>query len=750
MISVVLYGRNDSYGYNLHKRGALSLNCIAEVLDDPDDEILFVDWNTPDDFPTFPEAIADTLTEKARRVLRILRVRPSQHARFAGRTHLVALESPARNVAVRRSNPANRWILSTNTDMIFVPRTGRSLSAIAAGLPDGYYHLPRFELPETLWEGLDRRDAPGTIAAIEAWARRYHLNEIVTLQEPAVRYDGPGDFQLALRADLHDLHGFDERMLLGWHVDSNIAVRLGLRHTMPGDVLSDIFGYHCDHTRQVTPAHKAGAVQNDWTVFTRDITEPRAPCQPDWGLGEESVEEVRIGGGARYLAALDAAIPAPMETPSWAAFGGSAPDRTFYHPDHVAPFVIDAISSLPRDTAVVWVASTGALLERFEAAWHVLGFTGRLQSVVSLPDGTLPAGMAEMLREADLLVFDFAMTQALRDRPDWRMLDDPAVAAVAESFRRAVAGERARAAGLPPRRFIAVNAVANSIESLVTARIGAVTAPYSTRIRQGYVIRPTEAPVETGIATDLLPRLLAGQGGASDARGLAISGTGVAFHAPARPFAPGFYVLEVAIAAGSPGSLVLEALDEARVLAARRVEVPAEGVRARLLFTVEAGAVVTVRGHADGGLRAAVTAASVRGSRPASAEPLDLMPFIAVGPAGRRTARGLSFDRTGDGFVFYGPYIALPAGRYRVRIDMSGPGTLPWRTPSAPVVLDVVDGAAVLAEISIPPARRMMSSLDFVHDGRGTPTFEVRLRKTVGTAGRVRRLVLEALADAPG
>ena len=57
MISIVLYGRNDNYGYNLHKRAALSFNCMAEVLQEEGDEILFVDYNTPDDFPTFPEAI---------------------------------------------------------------------------------------------------------------------------------------------------------------------------------------------------------------------------------------------------------------------------------------------------------------------------------------------------------------------------------------------------------------------------------------------------------------------------------------------------------------------------------------------------------------------------------------------------------------------------------------------------------------------------------------------------------------------
>ena len=66
MISVIVYGRNDSHGYNLHKRAAISFNCIAEVLTHKDDEIIFVDCNTPDDMPTFPEAIADTVIKLLR------------------------------------------------------------------------------------------------------------------------------------------------------------------------------------------------------------------------------------------------------------------------------------------------------------------------------------------------------------------------------------------------------------------------------------------------------------------------------------------------------------------------------------------------------------------------------------------------------------------------------------------------------------------------------------------------------------
>ena len=94
-------------------------------------------------------------------------------------THLFTLEPLARNVAVRRSNPNNRFILSTNTDMIFVPRRGMSLTDLVRDLPYGYYGLPRFEIPETLWEGLDRKDARGVIEQVGRWGWSFYLNEIV-------------------------------------------------------------------------------------------------------------------------------------------------------------------------------------------------------------------------------------------------------------------------------------------------------------------------------------------------------------------------------------------------------------------------------------------------------------------------------------------------------------------------------------------------------------------------------------------
>jgi hypothetical protein len=100
------------------------------MLRDPADELIFVDCNSPDDLSTFSEAIRDILTSPAKAVLRILRVRLEVHRRFRQRTHLSAPEPVARNVGLHASNRANRWILSTNTDIILVTGKAPRLSKL--------------------------------------------------------------------------------------------------------------------------------------------------------------------------------------------------------------------------------------------------------------------------------------------------------------------------------------------------------------------------------------------------------------------------------------------------------------------------------------------------------------------------------------------------------------------------------------------------------------------------------------------
>jgi hypothetical protein len=466
------------------------------VLTDPGDEIIFVDYNTPDDFPTFPEAIQDTLTDAAKRRLRVLRVRPALHARYKERSHLNALEPIARNIALRRSSPTNRWVLSTNTDMIFVPCGAASLSDLAAELPQGLYQLPRFEIPESLWEGFDRMDPAGTIAAVHRLGYRAHLNEVVYLV-PEVKFDGPGDFQLAEREELFAIHGFHEDMLLGWHVDANLSKRMFLRYGQIDDLLPHMFGYHCDHTRQVTPAHRHDRVENDAGRFFTEVEVSEIPQQAaSWGCPDEAIEEVSLVRPSShvYMTALAAAVDRPMIELTRSHYIPEHYNKIDYDPSHILPFLLDIFMNAPSRTNIAWFGGRQQTLQLFGDAYRGAGFEGWLLLDTSFPyqldatsvTGVEAAARIAVLAAADAFVLDFG-------RPDGATGWNEAHPMLYNAFDEllsviAAAEERRAAAGKAPRRLVALNAVHNEFEHLVRRTIAAAQTPFSTRIRHGFVL----------------------------------------------------------------------------------------------------------------------------------------------------------------------------------------------------------------------------------------------------------------------
>jgi len=504
MISIILYGRNDSHGYNLHKRAAISINCMAEVLSDPDDEIIFVDYNTPDDLPTFPEAIHDTLTPKAIDRLRILRVRPDQHRQFAGKTHLVALEPISRNVALRRSNPKNRWVLSTNTDMIFVPSVdGRSLSDIVRDIPDGFYHLPRFELPECMWESLDRRDAAGIIASVGRWGKQFHLDEIVYGDHDNL-YDAPGDFQLVQRSDLFAIHGFHEEMLIGWHVDSNLSRRMTLLRGQVKTLIGEVRGYHCDHTRQATLMHKRERLENDSSRFIRNVVAPQVPAQANsWGLNGAKVEEIGLGKGAgssaRCLKALGATLVKPASGFYEATYASETYNNLNYAIEHVLPYVVDLLSCAPEG---VRVGYAGVRRDTFNLIAQALATLDPSASIEAAPTtdwltGASPAhgDVDRWANACDIYIFEIGETPGAKEA--MAAADGLHAMTVSRLFFRLVEIEDIRQAeeGKPPRRVIAINAIHTYFERRVSDALAHTLTPYSSRIRHGYVA-PDRLPKE--------------------------------------------------------------------------------------------------------------------------------------------------------------------------------------------------------------------------------------------------------------
>jgi hypothetical protein len=513
MISVVVYGRNDAHGYNLPKRAAISLNCIAEVLDDHDDEIIFVDCNTPNDIPTFPESIADTLTSAAKRLLRILRLRPEQYARNCGAdAKFKVKESLCRNIAVRRSNPNNRWILNTNTDMVFAPFVEcKSLSRIVSELQDAFYELPRFEIPESLWESTNRMDPASIIGSFKYWGLKLHLNEIITASKE-VLFDAPGDFQLALRKQLFQIQGMNERMVLWAHVDSNLCKRMWLLNGSTRTILDKLYAFHCDHTRFRSVYHAEGnSTENNFQEFFLDVNTPYLPEQANsWGIPDEQIEEISLADRhmARVQVALEQILPG-MDKPIAVQFiGCNAFDVSLYYDNcHVFPYLADIIANVAPMSAVGYIGNNPLMLSMLADFRQLIGHTGKilydpeiLHITTSYDAGTLSSSCQsvmsnELYEGASAFVFDLSMKN-IPSRPNASGLPIPDKCTEAVVFAKEMSnfiiefGRREKKvfehSGLL-KPFIFVGCHSTIFDYMIQSLFSCALTPGSTYIRNGFL-----------------------------------------------------------------------------------------------------------------------------------------------------------------------------------------------------------------------------------------------------------------------
>ena len=504
MISVILYGRNDSHGYNLHRRAALSLNCIAEVLTDPGDEIVFVDYNTPDDLPTFVEALADTLTARCLEQLRVLRVPAAVHAeRFAARTHLPAIEPVARNVGVRRANPSNRWLLSTNTDMIFIPQSGRSLSEICAELSDGFYGLPRFELPSGCGNG-----CPGAIRSGDGRDRASRPGPSAGRADREQRVDS---FRRARRLPAHPARG-----LPGDRRARRDAARLPRRlepeqadafHRGSIESLGEsLAGYHCNHNREHTVYHGTGKVANDLDRFVVKVDRAELPSQrATWGLHDVELEEVpvreRSGPGLRP--------PWPLRFPRVPASNtfdaARVPFELTYDSGHVLPFVADSLAVSPSDATIGYLGANPVLERMLASAVERLGFQTRLEMAGFDDLGSVD----DLARIADVFVVDFGVDASLVDAslsPSGfhEPAQLPARLEPALAVERLIELERARLElGEHPRRFVLVHSWTVFWDAYVLANLDCSHTTAHSRVRRGTVRR---VPIDDKATSVVLAR----------------------------------------------------------------------------------------------------------------------------------------------------------------------------------------------------------------------------------------------------
>jgi hypothetical protein len=348
---------------------------MAELLSHEDDEILFVDWNTPPGLPTFIESIHDLLTEKAKELIKTIKVDFDTHEKiFGAKTKKQTVEPVARNVAIIRSNPKNKWILSTNTDMIFIPKdSDKTLSDICSKLPDGFYELPRFSIPEIIWDTFDRLNPRCVMQQIKELRLKIDLDEIITAG-PILRFDAPGDFQLCLRSQLFEIHGFDENMILGWHVDSNLCRRLNILNGETKSLEHELYGYHCEHTKTTTH-FTASRVQNSLIDYFEKVVSPYYSSDiEDWGLSNIKLNEFKVNKKiqGRFEILFEFARPPQVKrSPISANYMG---ELVSFPESHAIPYVIDALYDYPLNTNLLIFCHNENRFDLYSKIFEKLGF----------------------------------------------------------------------------------------------------------------------------------------------------------------------------------------------------------------------------------------------------------------------------------------------------------------------------------------------------------------------------------------
>ncbi|OYW13579.1 MAG: hypothetical protein B7X02_01895, partial [Rhodospirillales bacterium 12-54-5] len=362
------------------------------------------------------------------------------------------------------------------------------LTDCVAQLADGFYHLPRFEIPESLWESFDRLDPRAAISKLRDWGRTLHLNEVVFGGYDNV-YEAPGDFQLFLRSDLEKIGGFDESMIRGWHVDSNIARRMKLLRGEVRSAIDSVFGYHCGHTRQPTSLHRSGFVANSLDTYVREVSNPVLQSQLDiWGAPDIEFEERRISRGTRSMMeqALASAIPAPGPELSEVTLNEASFDVTDYEASHVLPHLVNLLGEMPQGQCLVLMGNDGELFLQLARSLDALALKSRLLWVDGPQDCTFAGAVAiaDGLSQGDVFLLQFPAYDNDHS-PGW-----------AEARWRAqrelellIADERRRP--VDERRLVVlVNAAHTALQDTFLPAMSFTAIPYTARLRHGFVTLP--------------------------------------------------------------------------------------------------------------------------------------------------------------------------------------------------------------------------------------------------------------------
>ena len=226
----ILTSRNDNYGGNLHHRALMCLTSLIET----HDEVIFVDWRTKDGNGII-ENIKDRLPHQKK--LKSIHVPKNLLIeKYPNISMYSMIESIGRNVGIRRAE--GDYIISTNIDILSSPINDDIL------FEDTFYTVPRRDVDEGFHLGFTSfKDLYN-----EIWNRRdsYQQKErSSSTTDIWSLINCCGDYQIGHRNVWEKMKGFEESILFGCGIDTNVMKKASFYSQIK--VLDEHYVFHLNH-----------------------------------------------------------------------------------------------------------------------------------------------------------------------------------------------------------------------------------------------------------------------------------------------------------------------------------------------------------------------------------------------------------------------------------------------------------------------------------------------------------------------
>ena len=269
--TAILTSRNDNYGGNLHHRALMCLTSLIET----HDEVIFVDWRTKDGNGVI-ENIKDRLPHQKK--LKSIHVPKNLLIeKYPNISMYSMIESIGRNVGIRRAE--GDYIISTNIDILSSPINDNILSE---GI---FYTVPRRDVDESFHLGFSSfKDLYN-----EIWNRRdsYQQKErSSSTTDIWSLINCCGDYQIGHRNVWEKMKGFEESILFGCGIDTNVMKKASFYAQI--NVLDEHYVFHLNHGKnghigedeQIPPmSNQKSIIENfvstsnsdNWGMYNEDL-----------------------------------------------------------------------------------------------------------------------------------------------------------------------------------------------------------------------------------------------------------------------------------------------------------------------------------------------------------------------------------------------------------------------------------------------------------------------------------------------